>query len=1086
MKGNKNNYVEIMELRSNPEIGSTSDENGSSLHTPAVNGRNSISVEDSGDVTTDYYAADSVIRTKQTMHGIDGTDIRPRRQISKKSAGRRNREAVARRTSPDNGLKLNIPIDPTDVNDLSAATDLNKDKESNGYSTASDNGSINENNGLMDAFRNTINGSHNSSREANQEPHNSAGLQYLKALRESHAPRKSAIPVPMTAGSNEPRSDSTRLQEFQEVAKNLRHVAHPELDSAEVNGNHEAVSRNLSAPCISASPRLNHQDLEERQRTMEAKASKTLAHTAFQTFSNHGKHDTLPRNLGMPASRPSLVQSSKHQRQSSDPDVYYMTEREEIQVVPISSTGSPRNQEMSPKKQMVVTSKISSEIYFSASGDKSERKSPKQTENVFSSFLDCTEKPVIIYEADGSISHYGGSAETLPESVETQRGKRPSNLKNLTKPYKVVDVTHKPPVLSPEFASPLSPQLPLSPSPTYRSSDGDLNLDSEQTAVSKVRLRSKDSLAKFPKRHVALVDGIYSVKDSVQFSSENICVTQTGHKDITSPLSDDGSTTPSFPILLSESESEPGDKRRHSNSSNYKVPIFIGPKNYDNVGTVLSDMELSLSDLSKDKSGQSGKGNYGYLTPMHSKKEVKQGDEEPPPVPVRTSSELKLPEAAVNEAVAQTSAAQTSAASVKQNKHPKKPRRTQGKEPNSNNCQSSSESRWRSKTHPLGMDPIYAKINLDAKKSHSSVARSNTDVGKSKQKRLAPLPPQKESQDAHVGHSVPDSLPRGIPPPPPGREKRMSTELNPGELSPRKPAAPAPPTDLDVIYESLSGESTHPNAVTVSPSKPHPVPSSRTSQQEPGTAQKRAQSPQRRHSQTPTKERVVTPTKEPKPFTESKGLTSPPKETHVNSPQRPMSPPIPCSPNGVAQLPESSPFHNSPNGKEPKLKRSKLPWKRTKKRRDDRGSPDREFDSTEVEKWLEKVHQQNTEGDIQRNSMDRIEVINAYRGEQTAFIDHSELQSPSTSPEHTGEDSDGSGIKLHTSTTSNKRRAPNPPSGGRPASWMEGTKNSPCGSTEDIQELKKYSLSPQSRRRVSDGDKLAQYENTGQYNLTTY
>ncbi|XP_033624499.1 inactive tyrosine-protein kinase PEAK1-like [Asterias rubens] len=1060
MKGNKNNYVKIMELHSNQNAESTSDEDAASQKTVLVNGRN---IEDSGGgITTDYYTAKNMIKTEQTRQQVDETDAKPRRHITKKSVTRRNREAVARRSARENVVKLNIPIEQPEINDLSVTMDVNKNKESNGYNSASDNGMLDDDSGAMDVFRNNQNGNH-IVEETHQDSSGSAGLQYLKAFRAS---RKSSIPVPKHLGNKDPRYDAARLQEFQEVAKNLRHVSDATVGLSEMNGNHEAVSRHVSAPCSdSLSPRLNQQDLEERQRMMEAKSSETLANTAFQTFSSHGKHGTLPRNLGMAVSRPSLLQGgSKHQRQTSDPDIYQSTEREEIQVVTMPSTESPNSRQVSSKKQ-VVTSKISSEIFFGASGD-SKLKSPKVTansESSFQSFLDLTDKPVVIVAADGSVSHYRGSAETSSESLEDRRGKRPSNLKNLAKPYKVVDVSQKPPVLSPEESS-VSPQLPMSPSPRYRSHEEDLNIQLGQSPVSDVKMRSKDPLGKFPKRNVVLVDGIYSVKDGVQFSSEDASVTQTEHKDILSPLSNDGDSTLSFPILLSESESSDlGDKRRNSNSSNYKVPIFIGHKNYDNVGTVLSDRVLSSSDLSKDKSKPNG---GEYLTPMPQKKE---NDKETPPVPpVRTSSEIQ------EHATDKTSASSTP------KKYPKKPRRIPGnKEPNSNNSQSSSDSRWRSKTHPLPVDPIYAKINLETKKSNSSVTRSNTDVGRSKQKRLAPLPPNGESQD-NV-NSVPDSLPRGTPPPPPGRG---SPDVSPSK--PGKPLAPSPPTEgyLGIIYESLSGDPIRTGtittpAVSMSPSKPHPVPANRVqtpTKQESGATHGRALSPHRRTS---TKPKGQTPTKEPKSMTESKVLTSPPRE--VTSPLRAMSPPIPCSPNGVALLPDSSPFQGSPNGKESKSKRSKLPWKR-KKRRDDRGSPEREFDSTQVEKWLEKVHQQNMEEDAQRHSMDRLDVINAYRGESTAFINQFDLQTPSlsTSPEQTGEDSDGSGIKSHHNLSS-KRRAPKPPSGGRPASWMEGTQDSSLvGSTENVHVLKKsYSLSPQSRRRVNDSNNLVQYENIG-------
>ncbi|XP_038058341.1 inactive tyrosine-protein kinase PEAK1-like [Patiria miniata] len=1042
MRGNKNGHAQIMDLHANhvARDSSSDEDRPSSAKLVIMNGRYSLLADESGEISTDYYAPDSVMNTEEVGQPVDGKDTRPRRQIPRKSAACRTREAGLKRSSRESGLKLNIPVDQTPLNNLSLVSDAHENKEGNGFDSVSDNGIENyRGSELFRVVKHSGNG-RISEGEKILNTRDSAGIQYRKAARTS---RKSSITISKTA--RESNSDSKKLQEFQEVARNLRHVANPYLDLNELNGNHcQTVSRSLSISDSDTSPPLNRQDLEERQRTIEAKTIEEFANTAFQTFSGHSKHDTLPRNLGTVVARPSIVNGSRHQRQTSDPEVFLPLEKEEMQVVSISTNESPRSRDLTAKKQVVRSSKISSEIFFGISSSSvpkqiSSRRNDNSQEDI-KAFLDHPEKPVMIVAADGSISHYRGSVETSLESNDSkneQQEKRLSPSRHLAKPYKVVDVLQKPPEHPPDVEFPASPKLPLSPSPRYMSSD-----------------------------------------HSTQQNSEVF-----GTKDLKSPLSEaDGDITPPFPILLSETESETSqksDKRRHSNSSNYKVPIFISPKNYDNVGTVLSDMESAKSDLAKDTPEMSGEESYGYLTPLRPIMEMKQVDKEIPPVPpVRTTSDTQLHLSEVEEK-------SMNPEKYKQKVQPRKPRRFQ--EQNSNNSQSSNESRWRSKTHPLGEEPLYAKVNVQAKKPSSPVARSNTDVGKSKQKRVAPQPPNGDIQDAI--YVLPDSLPRGLPPPPPNKGIRRSGEMDLSEASPvrpGKPTAPSPPTEAQFgsVYEAMdrktSPTKTAHNETATSPVKV--TSGSRvqsTPRQTSPVTQRRTQSPQGRQPPI-TKGKVQSPTQKRKSVPESKGRNSPPHSTSpVATLPRPLSPPIPCTRLEVVQLPDSSP-HPSPNNKETKSKRSKLPWRRRRKR-DDRGSPERDFDATVVEKWLESVHQLRLEEDAQRNSMDRMDVINAYRGERTAFIDHSDLQSPSlsTSPEQNADDSDGSGVRMR-ANSSNKRRAPEPPASGRPASWMAGTLDSPSGSTEDFLPLRKSSsLSPRSRRRASYGDTMVQYENTG-------
>ncbi|XP_022106477.1 pseudopodium-enriched atypical kinase 1-like [Acanthaster planci] len=1089
MKGNKTSHVHIMDIHTSQGTRSLDDSSDEDKHTHeklwTMNGKNLLLGDESGEVTTDYYAPDSVTNME------DDADMRKRRQIPKKSAARRTREAGLRWSSRENGLKLNIPIDQMPLNDLSLASDVKKSTDE--CDSLSDSGS--ENCGdteLLRVRKNSGNGRNNES-EKLQSARDQAGIQYLKALRAS---RKSAIPIPKTIRGS--KSDSKMLQEFQEVARNLRHVENPNLDLNELNGNHcRAVSRSLSVSDSDTSPQFNRLDLEERQRTIEAKTSDELASTAFQIFSGQGKHGTLPRNLGSVDPRPAILNGSQHQRQASDPEIFLPLEKEEMQVVSISTSESSKCEDLTAKKQVVTSSKISSEIFFGTSSSCPRQRGPKLNEHsqeVIKTFLDHTEKPVMIVAADGSVSHYRGSAQTKTESsdpISPQKVTRLSPPKHLTKPYKVVDVSKKPPEHPPDFDIPAYPKLPLSPSPKYKSSDLNTSLDSGQDSSSSDIFQFKESTVKFPKREVALVDGMYAMKDSVQFSKQNVNAAE--NKDVKSPLSlADGEITPPLPILLSESESETSqksDKRRHSNSSNYKVPIFISPKNYDNVGTVLSDRESSMTDLSQGTPGTSGEGNYGYLTPLRPIKEANQVEKETPPIPpVRTSSETQLH---VHIPAAEERPAKP-AIPIKHKSQPKKPRRFQ--EPNSNNSQSSPESRWRSKTHPLGEEPLYAKVNVQRKKSTSPVTRSSTDVGKAKQKRVAPQPPNGDNQEAI--YVLPDTLPRGLAPLPPGKATQQPNEKDLSEASPGrvgKSPAPSPPNEalLESIYEAMDRKPNSVKAVLnescISPSKLQQVTSSCKVQSSPKqcspTTQHRAQSPEGRQPYT-TKGKVQSPTLKRKSYSELKGAHSSPNAVDACMPQwsslpRSMSPPIPCARLDIGQLPDSSP-HPSPNNKETKSKRSKLPWRRRRKK-DDRGSPEREFDATAVEKWLEGVHRLRLEDDAQRNSMDRMEVINAYKGELTAYIDHSDLQTPSlsTSPEQNGDDSDGSGIRMRASSSS-KRRAPEPPTSNRPASWMGGTSDSPSGSTEDFLHLQKgLTMSPRSKRRASDGDTKVQYENTG-------
>ncbi|XP_072021105.1 uncharacterized protein [Amphiura filiformis] len=930
---------------------------------------------------------------------------------------------------------------------------------------------------------------------------------------------------PLPTGSN-------GLQEFQRIAKLLRHVDPPP-----------------------ESPKLERKLIKRNSPRSASQSS--VKNTAPVKRDNVDLHEQ---------------EKSNHDRKTvAEPKI--SAKREETPVT--------NNNEKVVSDIKAQKTKTTSEIADSSSPTKPNKPPKKSYSPINLSQIDLSIKPVTIKFRDGSVSHYDGSPRPSKRSdkniIESEQapvnnsGDQKQQSPSKLKPYVVVDISRDMPkgLSTRDRRSITGPPLPCTPPPRSRP----VSQHSSQDGYDEIgRSNSVDS---------ALTDSTESDISPVKRSAnalENKMHTDDSKRD-----------TPPFPMLLETEGYEPPvpsskqrrerkDRDSSSGSSQYKVPIFIQPQNYDNLGTVKSDSETKLDVLS-------GK------TPE---------DENAPRPPVRSDSQDYL--VPMRDSIGSNVSAELDALSpASRDSGSFSASENESKTSNQvvNNYE---EFRSRAQSHPQQKpEPVYAKITHDLKK------------GGGKQKRTAPGPPLCELDEQDGG--FPDTLPRSPPPPPPpppqaNKEKLRSSAshvvemprqqqatniysqapqrkpapdvsnkgsaperpkaINPqgspekglgnnkgqaprlkAESARQKPAEPSSKLNLDrsvsppkKFSQSVKAKSPEPPAsvlprssASVRTKEPSsnkakaPIPlqihnalSQRSVSQSPprsqapvpkqkqGTGVNQVQSPPVRRSMSPLEVEVPLSPKQVDVQTKSVPSNDQPEASPPTA--RTISPLPPNSPllnrRGL-QLPDDTITGGPVSSKQP-TKKVKLPWKRRNKRKGD-GSPEREFNAEPVQKWLDEIQKMQLE-DIKgnRHSLERLDVINAYKGQPTATINVGDAKAPSipmsplakpadkdnkdglVKPRSNSDNSSGPVPKPRKNSdateppiprprknSSAKRQAPRPPSG------LDDEEKEEDEDDEDYDDgyvhmlQKSYSTSPTHRRKRhgSCGDNGNVYENLG-------
>lgn len=426
---------------------------------------------------------------------------------------------------------------------------------------------------------------------------------------------------------------------------------------------------------------------------------------------------------------------------------------------------------------------------------------------------------------------------------------------------------------------------------------------------------------------------------------------------------------PPFPIILHD-DNEHKTKNRHS--ENYKVPIFIKQQDYDNLGTVQADQDYEAMQLLQPD-GESRKETSSV---PHTCKEVEEDQYYLQPADIKEPSGdgESHTDAAVNEDEYEL---------VRHVPNPTTPLAEEEKAMKEKDLRGPDPRRSRSKTHPMF-----------CKEGHlvSGVMPHAAAVSKSKMKRTAPRPPEFSK----------DSMPRTPPPPPPTDvSHRMSKDLHEGILRYHRSAHAA--KGLHVLKTSDFGKrmksqmqllktETKPSQMSVDAEKENA-----NIRQEPEIEDRKildnATCSERRYKVIPNLHVSASRGKSaPKP------MVSPPR-THLLHQLHLQS-----------ESPPSSGSHESRQ----KEKKSLMFWKK-RKRKDEGGSPEREYNTEIVTQWLEKLDEATSVD--QRHSWERMEVINAYKGQETAVIGYKD-QVDGHETKNTGQADIACG---------GKRKAPKPP-----------------------------------------------------------
>ena len=971
------------------------------------------------------------------------------------------------------------------------------------------------------------------------------------------------------------RPMSNGLQEFQRIAKRLRHVDPPP-----------------DSPTVQRKP--------IKQQSPWTDESSCNGMTKLE--------DEVDKKEKVVSEHPTLSVGCKPQESS----INHSSITSPCSQESVPNLARSTKSEINPQQHNVTNNKTNSEMYLDKLSPTKSKKIWKKPDlnpgPVDKSKLDLASKPVTIKFRDGRVAHYDGSPKPFHKMSKSQEGdldkvKSPTRVDSDQRPpaakaYVVVDVSRDPPkgLKTSDRRSISGPPLPCTPAPRSR-------------PVSQQSFESSDGVLESPSKYLNRSNSV----DSALTESTESDMSPVKHTSVTPerPTSDNKRDTPPFPMILPTSEGyeppEPPVKARRNRSdrrtsSGYKVPIFIQPQNYDNLGTAKSDSETKLNEL-PDTSLEK---------------------ESPPKPPFRTASQDYL--VPMRDSIGSNMSAELDAsmgsgsrdsgsfsASDSESKSPQKP-------------VASEDFRSRAQSHPPQKpEPVYAKISHDHRKLGA------------KGKRTAPGPPQCE-----LDESLPDTLPRSPPPPPPpiskmNKHKRGSSEVATSVNKVNKPVhkrgSSEQATPVNKVDKSKSSQVVTPVnkvdkhkrgpaevlVVDLSqqvPRKQHTTniysqtpqrkqasdPSTKVNNQEKpksansvvsperGMGQNKAPAPRIRNDQirplpnepstkanvgrplpsnpqkqlsqsvkersSPEVHRVAAPsrnsapvrTKDPNPskakapvptqkqvLSSRNGALSPPrnhaqnvKQDKSSSPQviHAQSPPArtkspletdvplqndrlsptkgkaetdcndatstggspptrtisPLPPNSpllgrrlVSALPDDT-ITGGPSSSPSKPKNKvKLPWKKRHKRKED-GSPEREFNAEPVQKWLDEIQKMQLEDKTNRHSLDRLDVINAYKGQPTATIHDSGPLPPSPLAQADHDNPDGP-VPRPRNNSAVKRQAPRPPGG-----------DAEDQAEEEVSLLQRSNpTSPITRKRHgSDGDNGNFYENVGKYQILNF
>ena len=414
--------------------------------------------------------------------------------------------------------------------------------------------------------------------------------------------------------------------------------------------------------------------------------------------------------------------------------------------------------------------------------------SPKSTPRSPTKSVDADSKGDLCIESPIKSVTSNGNCESTPKSPTKSIGSdsngelSPSRVK-AAKAYFVVDISSNPPqgLSTADRRSICGPPLPCTPAPRSRPASQISTQSFESDSGDDGRPRHKGSRSSLAlsddisRRSLILEDDSGIIMD--RCNSVDSALTVSTYSDVspvkhstasTTPeskmLIDSKRDTPPFPMLLDEKDKSEApvlpsansrrnsrEKRRStcSNSSYYKVPIFIQPQNYDNLGTAKSDSETKLNELAGTKTYDVDQENVpeppvrlsseDYLMPMMMDQSHSN----------RNSAELDIvisPKSSNN----RDSGSFSATSDTENMKSPNVD--SQPFVSSQTQANNRADFRGRTKSHPC--EPLYAKISHEGRKTSVPT----------KQKRTAPAPPD-VNDDQQNGYD--DTMPRSDPPPPP-------------------------------------------------------------------------------------------------------------------------------------------------------------------------------------------------------------------------------------------------------------------------------------------------------------------------------
>ena len=955
--------------------------------------------------------------------------------------------------SKQRSLALNIPVESEPLHAVNSKPVRTEPKSNgvNGIDSCSENGSININ-VFASMQAQEPNGNIYPNASTSGEAEDGLGGSYTEQFRK--------VLRPVQKSGSPPRSQETNgtdpdLPEFVKVAKKLRHIqalaSPPPVEVHSSNNNHSVLELEESVPDLPDFPNLLRSNVsveEEQQKLVDSKSQlpSHLGHFVFNAQPTLTGHETLPKNIGK--SRPSIEPLKKHFRQTSDPEIFLPSAKEEI-VVNLSKRGREGSTDVETENLLVRNSQLSSDVYFGPSPGASPQKQTadnhKQQDAVprYGHIADC----VTIISQSGEVSHHYQRDVAEDGKPEADHWR--------TNPYKVVDVTEDQSKKSKKNSDSVRNSKDMMIGSSSRMSqdlDEGVGLAQQEDGPG----HAKDTPARFPRRNMALSDGMYT---SSQFNTDS------GINDsMESSDSSDGAkqervsgevkkrNTPPFPIILHD-EQTPDYRKKKRNSGQYKVPIFIMPKGYENTG-LKSAKRHSASEV-LPQSSQHVESNLDYLQPKEKSSEIEE---------VVTKKDEVVREGNAN--LSESKKVSLSDESLSELCRP---------------------TRTRSRTHPIMEEELLHNSN--------SKVQDHTDAGRTRLKRVAPRPPSMELLEQVIHRERDDrldSLPQRTPPPPPTSKKdnKQAVDRNSSDLSEdfdsisQQQVSDDERTKFESYMVGRPGRTDQAQREISPQRQRHLSPGRHRDMSPPRNQHESRKAAHKKESNFRARLREFSPTGRREVQAANKGKSK--AEGKENQPlRRVASPPPPLNVPQPLNLPNTVATQDAP-ASAAKSKKSKVPFLRRKKKHSNSGSPERQFNPESVEKWLESSPAQVDPNS--RNSIDRLEVLLAYKVESTVSPT-TPIQNLASTPTPPGSnrnsliEAEDEAVTRNSANNGSKRRAPMPPATNPD---QQGTDSN----DEPVQLQKSFSLSPTSRRKnvknAEDSNEEHVYENLGELTLLLY